>query len=132
MLFALLGVIAPASSNASSTNASAGSAVTCKLIGARRLKCPTSKLRGPRGPAGATGATGPAGPAGPAGPGGTSTTSVRAFKFLAIGNTPNTTIATLTGAVAESGCDGNDFTNARLRATADNGAAHSLNLPDRR
>ena len=53
---------------------------------------------------------------------------MRAFKFLAIGNTPNTTIATLTGAVAESGCNGADFTNARLRATADNGAAHSLNI----
>ena len=120
MLFAMLGVIAPASSNASSDAASG--AVVCKLKGFRKVVCPTRKLRGPQGPAGATG------PAGPTGPAGSGATSVSPFKFLATGNTPNTTIATVTGAVAEAGCLGQAFTDARLRSTADNGATEALNL----
>ena len=116
MLFAMLGVIAPASSNASS------GAVVCKLKGGNKVVCPTSKLRGPRGPAGAQG------PAGPQGPAGSGATSVSPFKFLAVGNTPNTTIFTFTGAVAEAGCQGGAFTNNRLRATADNGSAEIINF----
>jgi hypothetical protein len=73
---------------------------------------------GPAGPAGATGATGPAGPAGGAAP----------FKFVAIGNTGNQTIATFQGAVAESGCSGGTFNQARLRGTAENNGAEVLNL----
>ena len=121
MLFAMLGVIAPASSNAASSDAASG-AVVCKLKGARRVVCPTRKLRGPQGPAGAQG------PAGPQGPAGSGATSNSPFKFLATGNTPNTTIATLTGAVAESGCTGGTFTDARLRSTADNGSAQTVNI----
>ena len=121
LLIAMLGVIAPAASNAASSDAASGS-VVCKLKGFRKVVCPTKKLRGPQGPAGA------AGPAGPAGPAGSGATSVSPFKFLATGNTPNTTIATLTGAVAEAGCIGNTFTNERIRSTADNGATEVLNL----
>ena len=120
LLFAMLGVLAPASSNAASSD-SASAAVTCKLKGFRKVVCPTAKLRGPRGPAGATG------PAGPAGPAGSGATSVNPFKFLATGNTANTTIYTFTGAVAESGCTGGTFTNIRLRGTADNGSAQTVN-----
>jgi hypothetical protein len=52
---------------------------------------------------------------------------VQPFKFLATGNTPNTTIATVTGAVAEAGCLGGTFTNSRIRATADNGSVQVVN-----
>ena len=100
-------------------------AVTCKLKGGNKVKCPTKKLRGPQGPQGPQGPSGPAGPQGPAGSG---AASVSAFRFLSIGNTGNTTIATYTGAIAEASCQANALTNARLRATADNGAAEALNL----
>lgn len=124
MLVSLLGILAPASSNAAGASSASASSVVCKLKGARKVVCPTRKLRGPRGPRGATGPQGPAGPAGPAGSG---ATSVNPFKFLAIGNTPNTTIYTFTGAVAEAGCQGGAFTNSRIRATADNGSVQVVN-----
>jgi hypothetical protein len=97
-------------------------AVTCKLKAHNKVKCPTSKLKGPQGPQGPQGSTGPQGPAGSGG------TSVAQFKFLSIGNTGNTTIATYNGAVAEASCSGSVLTNARLRATQDNNAAEALNL----
>jgi len=93
-------------------------AVTCKLKSGHKVKCPTSQLKGPEGP------QGPQGPQGPAGSGGA---SVIPFKFLAVGNTGNTTIATFTGAIAESGCSGGVINQGRLRATADNGAAEVMN-----
>jgi hypothetical protein len=127
MLVAMLGILAPASSNAAGASSASASSVVCKLKGARKVVCPTRKLRGPRGPRGLRGATGPQGPAGPAGPPGSGATSVNPFKFLAIGNTPNTTIYTFTGAVAEAGCQGGAFTNERLRGTADNGSAQVVN-----
>lgn len=52
---------------------------------------------------------------------------VRPFRFLTTGDTANTVIATYTGAVAEASCNGGTLTNARLRATADNGAVSVLN-----
>ncbi len=129
LLFAMLGILAPASSNAASSD-SASSSVVCKLKGFRKVVCPTAKLRGPRGPAGARG---PAGPAGPAGPGGSAgPTGVSPFRFLATGDKDNTTITTFTGAVAESSCSngGGFLGNARLRGTAgaQNGVASIVDL----
>jgi len=117
-LVALLGVL-PSASGVASPEAAPGS-VVCKLKDARKVVCPTRKLRGPRGPIGPQGPQGLQGPAGA--PGGAGAVDVRTFNFLGIGNTPNTTITTLTGAVVEAGCDGDSFTGDRVRATADNGA----------
>ena len=132
MLVAMLGILVPASSSAAAgTSASASSSVVCKLKGARRVVCPTAKLRGPRGPAGVRGPQGPAGPAGPAG--GSGPTGVSAFRFLATGDKDNTTITTFQGAVAEASCSvAGLITAARLRGTAgsQNGAASIANLLD--
>ena len=126
----MLGILAPASSSAAAgTSASAASSVVCKLKGARRVVCPTAKLRGPRGPAGVRGPAGPAGPAGPGG--GAGPTGVAPFRFLATGDKDNTTITTFEGAVAEASCSVAGFvTAARLRGTAgsQNGAASIANL----
>lgn len=93
----------------------------------KQVKKIAKKFAGKRGPAGPAGPQGPQGPQGPPGSGGGSV-AVQPFKFLAIGNTGNTTLQTFTGAVAESGCSGGAFNQARLRSTADNGAAEALNL----
>jgi len=107
-----IGVVAalPASSGATSAK--------CKIKSGNKVKCPTSKLKGPQGPQGAQG---------PQGPQGSGASTVIPFKFLAVGNTGNTTIATFTGAIAESGCQGGTINQGRLRATADNGAAEVMN-----
>jgi hypothetical protein len=102
-------------------------AVVCKLKRGHKVVCPTHQLRGPRGPTGAVGPAGPQGIPGPPGPAGTDAVDVRPFNFLATGAKDNTIIATLTGAVAEAGCDSDSFAADRLRSTADNGAAEIIN-----
>lgn len=113
---------------ATSANASSA-AVVCKKKGAKRVVCPTGKLRGPRGPQGVRGATGPAGPAGPAGPGGAggaNAASVDKFLYKAVTNTPTSTVPTaLSGAKAEASCTPASDVTLRITATADNGSFFS-------
>ena len=126
IVFALIACFAVAIGGATSASAAltAGEKRQVKKI-AKKF----AGKRGPRGPQGPAGPQGPVGPQGPQGPAGNSSgVSVIPFKFLAIGNTGNTTIATFTGAVAESGCQGGAFSGARIRSTADNGATEVLNL----
>ena len=106
---------------------SVGQAAPAQDITKAQVKALIKKMkRGPRGP---QGPQGPVGPQGPQGPAGNSTgVSVIPFKFLAIGNTGNTTIANFTNATAESGCNGGTFDQPRLRSTGENGAAEVLNL----
>lgn len=92
-------------------------AVTCKLKGSKKVKCPTGKLTGPEGP------VGPVGPAGEAG-----AATVSPFKFLSVGTTNTTTFATFDGAVAEASCAAGPTLTARLRSVANNGAAESINI----
>ncbi len=98
---------------------SSSNAVTCKLKGNNKVKCPTSKLKGP---------TGPAGPQGPAGGADPTAPKVSRFTFLATGGAPNTVIQNFTGAVAESSCAAGTFSQARLRSTANDGAADVINV----
>ena len=96
-------------------------AVTCKLKGDDKVKCPAQNLAGPVGP---VGPTGPQGPEATPDPGPT----IHKFSFLATGTTPNTVIQTFDGAVAETACSAHAFQTPRLRATADNGFAEVLNV----
>jgi len=141
MLFSMLGTMGLAASHATSpqtafptaASSDASGAVLCKRKGARKMVCPTARLRGPRGHRGPAGAPGPAGPTGPAGPnGGAGPTDVSPFRLLATGDKDNTTIATFEGAVAEASCSGGGafLGNARLRGTAgsQNGSASIFSM----
>jgi len=98
---------------------STSDAVTCKLKGNKKVKCPTKKLKGPAGPAG---------PQGPAGTPDPNAPKVSKFTFFASGSAPNTVIQTFNGAVAETGCAAGTFTTPRIRATADDGAVDVINV----
>ena len=97
---------------------SSSDAVTCKLKGSKKVKCPNKQLQGP------------AGPAGPQGPvaGDPSAPKVTRFTFLATGGAPNTVIQNFNGAVAESGCAASTFSQPRIRSTANNGAVETVNI----
>jgi len=97
---------------------SSSDAVTCKLKGGKKVKCPSKQLKGPAGPAGPQGpvASDPSAP------------KVTRFTFLATGGAPNTVIQSFNGAVAESGCAASTFSQPRIRSTANNGAVETVNL----